>query len=165
MHRNRPNTTFSSSRNYGSNRDAVWRVWLSRGPYEIPKFHRASQLGRASRGGEVPRSTQVDSCRFSCFYGYLLFLELVYRSESARESKFFAIPLVHVPVCGFALRIHNFGVQGPKRGKIAPEIGKSHCKQKTQITRKRCEIRKKVLLTTYRKLGPGFQKTHFFWLP
>ena len=53
-----------------------------------------------------------------------------------------AIPLVHVSFVGFALRIHNFGAMVPKLGKIAPEIGKSHCKQKSQITRKRNEMDK-----------------------
>ena len=53
---------------------------------KFPKFHRASPIGRGPTRG---RSTQVDSCRFLILLLFF-FLELVYRSESARESKFFA---------------------------------------------------------------------------
>ena len=40
--------------------------------------------------------------------------------------------------CGVRVTNSQFGRPGPqKRVKIAREIGNSHCKQKTQITRKR----------------------------
>ena len=74
---------------------------------KFPELHRASPIGRGPRRG---RSTPVDYCRFICFYSchchcYLFFIELVHRSESNRQSQFFApkgaIPLVHVPFCGF----------------------------------------------------------------
>ena len=68
---------------------------------KFPNFHRASPIGRGPTKG---RSTQAYYCRFLRFYYaccYLFFLELVYRSESARDSNFSrpngAIPLVHVP--------------------------------------------------------------------
>ena len=51
---------------------------------KFPIFHRASPIGRGPTRG---RSTQVDYCRFLCFYyscsSYLFFLELVYQLESA----------------------------------------------------------------------------------
>jgi len=57
------------------------------------------------------------------------------------------------------------GARVRKWGKIAPKIGKSHCKQNLLITPKRCEIRNEILLTTNINLGSCFPKTHLLWLP
>ena len=95
---------------------------------KLPKFHPPNTIGRGPTRGQ---STQVDSCRFLCFYChyhcYLFFLELVYQSDSTRDSKFFTHkgcnPIsTRAFLWGFTLRIHNFGGQGQNRGKIAPII-------------------------------------------
>jgi len=102
---------------------------------KAPKFHRASPT---SRGSAMGRNTHVDSCGFLCFY-YLFFLEPAYRSDGSRERKFFA-PEGRGPVstraflCISRSQFTISGARARKWGKIAPEIGKSHCKQNSLIT-------------------------------
>ena len=102
--------------------------------------------------GEGPhegRSCQIDSCRSLCFY-YCHCCLFFWNSTTGRRvlarANLGATPLLHLPSCSFALLIHNLGPMDKKQlGTIAPEIGKSHCKQNSHITRKWCRIREKVL--------------------
>ena len=63
----------------------------------------------------------------------------------------------------FPKRVHNFGGRA-KIGVNLPPANKSPCKQESQITWKRCEIEKKILITSDRKLRLDFHKTCFSWV-
>ena len=117
---------------------------------KVPKFHRASPIGRSHmRGRNTPsRFLSFLVLFFLCSF----FLELVYQSEGICKSNFFAPKgrdsAINAPAF-FRFSRHEFSI----------------CKQQSQITRKRCEIRKTVLKTTYRKSRSTFQKADFLLLP
>ena len=114
---------------------------------KFPKLHCPSPIGR---GPTMGRNTQVD-CRFLCFSSCHCHCYLFFFSNSSTGGRTLVIanfsrpktPLVHVFFVVFAIRSHNLGAMAQKVVKLPPEIGKSHCKQQTQITRKRREMQKK----------------------
>ena len=115
-------------------------------------FHRASPIGRDPTRG---RSTRVGHCRFVRFYCHCyLFFSNSSTGRGALVRANFLAPQHTCLFVVFALRIHNFGGQGAKKPRQENPI---HCKQKSQITRK-----KVIIIIVYRplqKVGPGFQKT------
>ena len=123
---------------------------------DLTKFSRIialAQFGGAPQRGEVPRWC----LSFLCFYCYLFSLELVYRSESARESKFFAPKGTRAFLC-MICQASFCGSHGQKWGKIAPRLANPIVNQKSQITRKRCNIRKKLLWPLTESRGRAFRK-------
>ena len=82
---------------------------------------------------------------------------LVFQTRLPMQGSAFWGLVDTLPFSGVLEATANFGSPSPKIGN--PII------KKIRIARKQCEIKKKLLQTTYRKMGSGFQNPWLFWWP